>query len=254
MRFLLPLSLLAACARPPEAPSDLYDIGAFLYAEHPSGDEAARDAGMESLSAWLDAQGQDAGEGYEVAPLTADVVSALDDNPHTVEDLWGVAVATPSDHGMGDLLHALLEAALDTVSPGQYGAFDRTWEGDIDCFLSGACERISSTEDIEVLLPMGVEGQQHTANQYVWSGTEAGDAVLQRSWLPQPGSFSMSWIVIPDQYYLQAVLPSETGAWRLQITWMVETGGVMPTDLLMQQTADSMVDLATATEAWMDGH
>lgn len=251
-RVLLVSVLVVSGCRPPEAPDDLYDVCAWLYPEHASTTPEGREVGLDSVAAWLDARGDEAGDGYEVAPLTQEAVSDLDEAPHRVDGLWGVAVATPSVHDLGDHLHALLEVEPTHLSPDQYAGYTRTWEGDLECFVQGACERVTSTEEVDIHLPLSVESHQRTIHQYVHVASPVGPAVLERAWLPEPGEFSVDWIQIPDQYYLQALLPSATGFWRLQVTWMLEEGGVVPTSAMMDQTADSMADLAAATEAWMD--
>lgn len=250
--WILPVFTLSSCGRLPQAPSDLFDLGAWFFAEHPQEDPAGREQGMVKLNAWLERYGADAETGYEVAGLKSADVADLDGHSHSVQDIVGIAVATRSSHGVADHVLALMETDQEEVCPDRYLSFERAWDGNLGCFVAGFCERISSIEDVEISLPAGLESVQSTENEYVWVENEAGAALLQRSWLPMPGDLSLDVLEVRDQYYLSVVLPRGDGGWRVQVTWLVAETDLVPESSLMEMSADSMVELAQATESWMD--
>jgi hypothetical protein len=249
LAFLLSLG---ACGLP-EAPEDLYELGAWLYAHHAVEDPSYREVGFGQLLGWLDTYGEEAASGYEVAGLSRDDVKDLNDGTHDVGGILGIAVATPSDFSVDEQIVALLETDQEEISPARYTSYDREWLGSLGAFTARLDERIESVEQVDVALPAGVTSHQEPFNQYVWVDAASGESLLQRAWLPEPGQLSVDWLVVYEQYYLNALLPREGGCWRLQITWVVADTGFLPESSFKEMSADSMAGLAADTEVWLAG-
>lgn len=248
---MLALILLLACGRPPEAPEDLDSLAAWLWVRHD--DVEAVEDGLGNLHAWMELHGADLAEGLELTGLTQEDVSSLEDREHSVEGVLGVSVALESQHPVAAWVDALLVQDQAEILPQHYQSYERTWETDRDCFVEGECERALSSEEVEAKLPMGVVATNPTTNAYLWADSPLGPAVVQRSWLPEPGEISLAGWVIQDQYYLNVLLPHEGGSWRVQASWMVHDQSLFTESGLLKFGADGMIDLAADTETWLDG-
>lgn len=244
------LLTLAGCSRPPEAPDDLYDLCTYLYTHQADDDPAAVEAGLEALSAWIDASWDEDIAGYEVAPLDDAAIDDLGD--HTVSGNVGVAYVYRTHHPVDVSVRAHLTADKTLVHAGTYTSYERVHDGDVECFLSGECERHRTTEDVEVSLPLGIGTTTHTVNDHVWAEADRGTAMVQRSWLDGPAEVTVDWLEIDEQYYLNLFLPDGDGAYQLQTTWMVNEQSFVPEAMFLNSVISSMEDLAVELEAWVD--
>ncbi len=145
-------ALLAGCAPTPEAPSGMSELAAFFFREHPADDLPSLGLGGANLERLL------AEVNYE-AEASADRAFTLSDldNPDVadvrrpqepLEDCIEVAVTARSPHAID--LHAALFVQTDQV-PAQTATerYDRSFvDGDPDCFLTGGCSRLATSNDI----------------------------------------------------------------------------------------------------------
>ncbi len=242
--------VILSCARPPQAPEDLDSLAAWLWARHD--DDVAVEEGLANLHAWMEQSGPELFEGVELTGLVEADIASLDDREHSLEGVLGVAVALESQHSVEAWVDALLVRDQAEILPGHYQSYERTWETDRDCFVAGTCERALSREELEAKLPLGVVATNPTTNTYLWADSPLGPAVVQRSWLPEPGEISLSDWVIQDQYYLNVLLARGGGSWRIQATWMVHDQSLFSESGLLSFGADGMIDLAEDTETWLD--
>lgn len=258
-RRFRPLCLLIALAlvacRPPEAPTELDDLCAFLFAHHPDDDAAWMQAGMEQLGIWLDEQLAEAADGYEVTGLDEDMVDVLDGVDRSTEGILGVAVATESAFTITELQEAVLVVDATEISPENYIRFDRSWLTDLDCFLDRSCDRLDTEEDVESKLGALVTSEMITMNQYLWVQTEQDEpALIQRSWLPDEPTLNVDWLVVHEQFYVNVFLPRPGGSYRLQSTWVVNEQDVMPESGMLNMVVNGQQDNATNLEAWLEAN
>ena len=243
---------LVAC-RPPEAPSDLDDLCAFLFARHPEDDPAWMEAGVEQLQVWLDEQLEEAADGYEVTGLDEETIDGLDGEDRTTDGMIGVAVATSSAFSVSQLQEAVLVVDQSEISPDNYLRFDRSWLTDLDCFLDRSCLRLETEEDVESVLGNLVNSEMITRNEYLW--VEAGQdepALVQRSWLPDEPTLSVDWLVVHEQFYVNAFVPRPGGSYRLQSTWAVNEQDVMPESGMLNMVVNGQQDNASNLESWLE--
>ena len=252
--MLVALLVLSAC-RPPEAPSDLDDLCAFLFARHPEEDPAWMEAGMEQLRVWLDAQLAEAADGYEVTGLDEETIDGLDGVDRSTEGMLGVAVATASAFTVPELQRAVLVVDQSEISPDNYLRFERTWLTDLDCFLERTCPRLQTEEDVESALGALVNSEMVTLNQYLWVETGEDElALIQRSWLPEEPTLNVDWLTVHEQFYVNAFVPRPGGSYRLQSTWVVNEQDVMPESGMLNMVVNGQQDNATNLESWLEAN
>lgn len=241
--------LLLACSPPPEAPAAFDELVVWLYTEHP--DDEAIAAGVLQLQTWLDANGSSLEESYLVGTLTEETVDGLDGRDRTIEGMQALALVTESTYSVDDQAYAMIGADLMEVYPDMFVAYDRTWEGDPDCFLDHGCDRVEALEDYESHFALGIEVLGSPYNQYVWVDTDAGPAFVQRNWMTEPPSVNVDFAQVDEQMYLNAFLPKEGGgAWRLQATWAIYATDLE--DMVASLVGGSMEDNHEALETWLD--
>ncbi len=241
--------LLLACSPPPEAPAAFDELVVWLYSQH--ADDEAMVSGVTQLQTWLDEHGDTLDESYLVGTLTEATVDGLDGTDRTNEGMQAIALVTQSDHPVDDQAYAMIGADLMEVYPDMFVAYDRTWEGDPDCFLDHGCPRLEAQEDYESHFALGVEVFGSPYNQYLWTDTDAGPAMVQRNWMVEPPDVNVDFAQITEQMYLNAFLPRAGGAWRLQATWAIYATDSLE-DMVATLVTGSMEDNHEALETWLD--
>lgn len=244
---------MGAC-RPPEAPAELDDLCAFLYARHPDDDAAWMEAGVEQLRIWLDARLEEGEDGYEVTGLDDETVDALDGADRNTEGILGVAVTTASEFAVGELQEAVLVLDQAEISPDNYLEFERTWLTDLDCFLARSCPRLDTSEQVTSQLGPLVTSEMVTSNEYLWVDLDDSDdpVLVQRSWLPAEPTLNVDWLVVHEQFYVNAFVPRPGGSYRLQATWIVAGQDVMPESGVMNMIVDGQQQNAANLETWLE--
>jgi len=188
-----------------------------------------------------------------VTGLDDETVDALDGVDRSVEGILGVAVATESAFTVAELQEAVLVVNQAEISPDNYLRFDRTWLTDLDCFLERSCPRLDTLEDVESSLGALVTSEMVTMNQYLW--VQTGDdepALVQRSWLPEEPVLNVDWLVVHEQFYVNAFVPRPGGSYRLQSTWVVNEQDVMPESGMLNMVVNGQQDNAANLEIWLE--
>ena len=243
----------AGCQRPPDAPETLDDLCSYLYTHHPDEDLAAVTAGLANLDVWLDENWDEMEDGFSVSGLTEETVDAVDGTQRSVEDIFGVAAGTRSDHAVDTTANALLAVDQAVVAPESFGYYERDYITDLDCFLERSCLRLVTDEHFEALLPLGITSDNHAANEYLWAELEQGWALLQRSWLAEAPDVNFAWLQVDEQYYVNALLPAGDGHVRMQTTWMVNTQEDVPEGTVMTMVVQGMEANAERVDGYLDG-
>ncbi|MFH1468506.1 MAG: hypothetical protein ABIO70_29215 [Pseudomonadota bacterium] len=253
MRALVPLLLLTACRPPPEAPEDLYELGAYLYAHAWDEDQEALVVGLEQLTTWLEAHEEEAYEGYEVGALSEEAVDALDEKDRTTLDMVGLSLTRLSQHPIADSTWALVTVDQSEIYPDTFAEYDREYLSGPACFVDMSCDRMEAMEELHSTFPLNLETWSTAHNQYVWVELEGGWAMVHRNWQVEPPEVSSDLMKVDEQAYLNLFVPGSAGAWRLQAQWTVYSDdNNTPRDFAEGLVLGFLEDCHDLLEAWLD--
>ncbi len=225
MKHSLPLLALLAvggCKPPPDAPTNLDDLCGYLYA-HTADEEAGHlQAGLVNLDAWLEHSMDETTEGYAISQLSQETVNTLDDVERDVSDVRGAAVGNDGDASVDQTAYVLVAVDPMELFPDSYNFYEREITEGEGCFLDHGCDWMVQHNSMEINYALGlVAGNKSTAHLR-WVDTEQGPALVHRTWLEEPAEINWDWLGVPEQYYLNIVMPRGDGHHRrLQATWMV---------------------------------
>lgn len=247
--------VLVGCKRPPEAPQELDELVGYLFEHVETEDSAYLEVGAVNLDAWLDVRLDETIEGYQVNKLAAEGVTALGEGEKDLADLAGAAVGDESQHAVADLGVAIAVDDPTLMYPGTYLSFDRVYEGDADCFVSGDCPFLQAETHGEMVYTLGLQVETHSMVQWRWVETEFGRGLVQRTWLREPATISLDFLSVEQQYYVWMFLPVEGGGSRsIQATWVVATltGSAVPEGVALDLVISSMSKGAEDLDLWVE--
>lgn len=250
--LVLPL-LLGACKPPPDAPAELDQLVAYLFEHHDDEDPEPLQVGAANLDRWLDARLEETLEGYSVADVSRSALDEIGVGEVDFERLAGAAVGHESAWAPDALGAAITAAPALEMYPDDYTAYERTYHGDVDCFLDGDCVFLEATVRSSASYALGLDVTSTSRVQYRWFETDAGRAFAQRSWLVEPVTVSVEWLDVEEQFFLWVILPEGEGARSIQATWVVATitGADVPEGLALNLVIDQMQTFATSVDAWV---
>ncbi len=259
--FLLLPALLLGCRPLPEAPAELDELCAYLF-EHANDAPDASDpstltieAGAVNLDAWLDLSMEITEEGYSVNTLSDDAVNALGDGERSLAGVKGAAVGYTSEFDLETLMQTLVTVSPADLYPNTYLEFRRSWTGDLDCFVAGECESVTS-ESFATLDYTVMQAEVNSMVQYRWVDTvDFGRVAIERTWMRVPASVSVDYLTVDQQYYVWMLIPNNEGGGSrsIQATWMVATlsGGAPPEDVVLNLVVNSMTNNASLLDEWL---
>jgi len=253
--LVLPVILALGC-RPPDAPTELDELCSYLFEHQQDRQPWAMRAGAENLGAWLDGRLEETYEGYTISNLEQETVDLLDDQERDLEGLLGAAVGYELDHPLDDVVHAIVAADQMDVFTDLYLSYDRTFEGDRDCFLDRACDRLEVTNDIVLSLPLNIEVTTDNRTQFRWVDTDMGMVMAQRAWLSGPAEINVDFLEVDQQYWVAVAMPWGDGrSLRLEAIWMVAAllDSPVPEDAALNMVIDTLQDNQEAIERYLDG-
>lgn len=244
---------LAACKAPPEAPDKLESLAAYLF-EH-AGDEEpdALKVGVENLDRWLDANVEEARDGYTIHTLSIDAIDGVGVDPAHADGLVGAAVATTLPKGPKRVTRALTKGDPTKVFADTYTVYERDWIDDPDCFLDQDCASAGLRAHTVSAYPMSLEVTSDIKAEYRWVELDDGVAMVQRTWLRRPADVSKDWVAVPAQFFLSVNLPHNGRTRRLQTTWIAAELGdsPVPEATALNMVIDSMVGSDEHLAEWM---
>ncbi len=249
------LFLLSAC-RPEPAPAELEEVCGWIFAHFDEERERDLVGGVENLDDWMVEHEEEIGEeGYEVLQLSDEVPASLpSDRQHEVDGAVGAAVADPISHEVLPVATALLVEDQIQVFEGVYERYDRSFEGDPDCFLDGDCDRVEAENDFDSQYGGLIDVTTRMHAQYRWVELEQGPAFLQRTWLSGDTEVSVDWASVDEQYFLMVVLPRPDGVLRVQTVWIKARLGEdsAPESAALNVMVNSMRSQTEQLQAWLD--
>jgi len=246
-------TLAVGCAAPPEAPEKLEELAAFLFDHADDDDPEALAVGVENLDAWLGRNLEEAREGYTINTLSAAAIEGVNVDPEHAEGLVGAAVATTLPKGTKAITKALTLADPTKVYPDTYSTYEREWIDDPHCFVDRDCESADMRAHTVSEYPMSLEVTSDFKAQYRWVETEAGMAMVQRTWLRRPADVSKDWVSVPAQFFLSVNIPRDGKTLRLQTTWIAaELGDTpVPEATALNMVIDSMISGDEELAEWV---
>lgn len=254
-------TLVACAAPPPQAPSDLGELSLYLFAQYES-DEAVVADGLRHLDDvlhgldldWDAFDVEDDREGRQWSPprLMGSDLSGVD-VPGNPEAQLPVAVASVSDHPVSD--HAALVALPDQtpIEASSSVAYDRELLTDVDCFITGDCDRVETYDTIHrenILVDVWYE----VTKSYLWVDLpdDGGRAMIARSWAPEVFTGASGTNSIDQSYNLAIWLPHPRGTLRYQALWSSWTIPALDNDdLVISTTAEGMDERYRLTEQYL---
>ncbi len=246
---------LIACRPPPDAPADLESLCGYLYEHVANEDVEYLDVGLVNLEAWLSAHREESLDGYSIYNLSEEAVDNLDGTDRSVEGLIGVMVLTEADHSVNAMTDAMLTASFDDISPGTYEVYQRTWEDDLDCFLSRECDWLEGHTYSESKWAGLIEMKVDNELQFRWVETDKGWMLVQRNWLTHEVEGDRFDLVLHDMYVLSIFLPDgNSNSLRMQAVWFDVDYGDLPVteDGARYLIVNSLADTADDLDAYLD--
>ncbi len=236
---------LFACREPIEAPTDLYDLSAYLFAEWDAEDPAVLAAGVENIELMAADYPVDSDDwddrGFDgVDGLTADTVSDLTlGHGHDPADATGVAMFLLSSHDVDAHVGLFLLEDQTPIEPASPNHYERSITEGGDCFPGQDCDTLASTNDLsrENIL---IDADQVTDK--VWRWVELSDgrmAVSGRTWQAElPDSDKED--IIYQGYSVEVWIPQDAGTLRFLTTWS-ETSFDVGDTLILSSVNDSFI-------------
>ena len=209
-----------AC-RAPQAPEDYENLLSYLFEEMAEEDSAYPKAGVNNIEAWID--GEDTSlieEGVQISILPAQAIEGLEGEELSVADLSGVSILTKSEYSPIILSDALTQYSFADMMPDVYEVYDRTFNEGRDCIATQDCDWAEARA--YTVADWGLLGKVEAERtiQFRWVDSEWGPVFLQRWWLTEPSYGTSLGLVIHNQYYIGATMPTESGALRLHASWI----------------------------------
>lgn len=247
--------LLVACHKVPEAPAEIEDLCAWLFA-HQDEPELLPD-GLTKLQTWL-ATRTESEEGYQLPPLEPEDVADVDRPDRDLTDALGGVGDAVSPHSLQSHVDFILLADQSVVDPGDYSKFDRTFLVGGDCFGARDCERTETWNDIVKTAAFGVTIPYEYPKDYQWVDFVANEgdtraAVVSRGSVAEESFDESGNNGILQSFTLDVFLERPTGdLHRVQALW-TETklviDDIVTEDFLRKELAKGLQDVFADTDA-----
>ncbi len=253
----------AACTPPPEAPTELDELSAYLFRNFENEDPAVMAAGLANLHAFftsgevdLDADYGD--RAYAVSPLTEDDVADVE-VPATA-DLSAqepVALVARSDHAPEAQATVMIEPDQTMVEPASPDHYVRTFldPEDPSCFPDRGCAVLRTTNNIvKDKFPLNMTYDMPKDFRWLEMGEPGSGtwAVMGRAWVPERVVGEAGSVVMEQSFSIDVFLRDGDGAIRYMALWY-EMDMDVSSDVIAGTTKMGMNDMFEATEAYLDG-
>lgn len=245
---------IAAC-KPPDAPAELDELAVWLFRHLDAPQDAPLRDGLGRLDAWLDRNIEATEEGYTVSRLSTEDVARLPEGHGTLKGLTGAAVGVDLRYTPEDVAPLLTTISPEAIFESSYHFYHRDHLTDPVCFAAATCDQAAQRNHARARYAGGlVNIENRNLADLRWIHTEAGPAILHRTWLTEPAKVSLPGLQVPQQFYLNVVLPHPGGHRRLQATWIAAEiiGANVPEGIALSMVLGSMRSGATAIEDWYD--
>ena len=238
----------------PDAPEDLDQLSSYLFLQMANPDPAYMKAGVDNLIDWMGENRDDLNEGYRIENLSQDAIDTTDLPPADLQNLVGAAVATDIGHSVTDTLNTVLTVDPMVMSGDNFNFNERTFIGDLDCFLAEECNSIAYNAHQENKLPLGIEVESKIYGEYMWVESDAGKVIAQRRWMLEPGIVNNDWLRVEQEFGLTLYLPSSDGMTFVDLDWIITMLGDLevPEDFALTLAINSIQKGRLGIEEFMD--
>ena len=253
--------LLAGCTPPIEAPTELHEVTAWLFARFETDQAGVLEAGVSNLEQALlelDLALPAADRAVSLVPLTEEHVSGLERPDRSLDGL--VSVALPFDTAFGPEEHAELVILADQapVEPDSPDTYDREFLAPTDpsCFPDRDCRLLRTWNAItkeSAVMSIPYE----TGRDFRW--VEIGEtgsgrwALLDRSWMEQEAPGAQDQTALYQVFSLSAALPTDDGAVRYAALWTESYVLGVDDTIIANAAADSLEATFEAVEQHLQG-
>ena len=256
------LWLLFACRAPVDAPEEINELSAYLYANFNGNGEdgdGALPAGLLTLEAYLKTLDLDLSSSVDdravsLSPLTeADLDGTLAPADVELEKQVGIAVSAETPLRMEQEVSLIMDTNQVCIAADSTAYHKVTVLSGGDCFEDGGCDLMETSN--EFFIDSISDGWLDTWKDYRWVKLDDGrEAVISREWMPAVApatSGSNSW----DQRFAITIwLPSETGdtTLRYYALWSSVTS-ILTDELYANMVKDGLDDYYNNTVAFVRG-
>ncbi|HJN78027.1 MAG TPA: hypothetical protein QGF58_29205 [Myxococcota bacterium] len=229
--FCCSLLLLSAacmgCIQPVEAPSDLDEVSAWLYARFGSEDTGVLEAGAGNLAAVFEGVDltQGAAElGLSLDPLTEDDVADVEHPGRDFADLVSIGLPFGSSFEAEDHAGVLVLADQTPVEPDSPELYRRHFLSPTDpsCFPGRSCSSLTTwNEVVKESAIMRIPYAMGREFRWVELGTPGSEqwAVLSRAWIEEEAWGEEGNTALLAMFSLELTWPVEGGSSRFVALW-----------------------------------
>ncbi len=254
------LCLMGGCKAPPEAPQELDELSAFLFANFETDEEGLLEAGMYNMQDFfggVDMTAGDADRAYSLDNLTEEDLAGVD-YPDGVDPADCLAIGlvasslySPAQHGKVIILED--QTVVEPYSQEKYKRIflDPT---DPSCFPGQACDLLRTNNKI-IKDSLDIEYQMIKDFRWVelaMEGEGLGQwGVLARTWIEAPG-VAEDGDSIDQSYSIDVFLPVGSGAYRYMALWSESQTSFDDPDTVLTLTRVGISAIFEATDEWLE--
>ena len=260
MRWPYVLAPLLTGCRPPEAPTELSELGAYLYRNFEEPDPAWLQVGMQNLL--LIFSDADLSVDYEeraftLTPLTEADLEGIDRPDADPGEAQGIGLAGASAYPPTD--HASLVILTDQtpISPSSPALYTRSFlePEDPSCFPERQCDPLRTWNTfIKENALMSIPCEMHKDYRWVELADSPGQwGVLGRSWFPWEAVGEQGQNTIHQSYSIDAFVPDGGGTLHLQVIWSQTSVPGLGDDAIAGLVKYGMHQAFEASEAYLGG-
>ena len=254
-------ALLAGCRPPPQAPTELSELSAWLFATFETEDSELLGEGLGNLREVFLSEGVDADfddQAWTLTPLTAADVADVVHPDREVGAALPVGLAFVSTYAPAEQARVIVLPDQTPVEPSSPTLYERTFLDPEDpaCFPPARCDLLRT--DNLVRKENAVMDITYTKRKdFRWCEVPVADEVapgiLSRSWMPAEAQGEAEATAIYQSYSLDVFLPGEDGGSLRYIAMWTEAemyglGG----DVVVSTMRGGIEDVMVATEEWLE--
>ncbi len=259
--------LVTGCKPPPDAPTGLDELNAYLFRSWEAQEQGALELGMFNLQAVFASMDLDvayADRSFGIENLSTDDLEGLTlPDGADPDDCYGIGLVAGSSFTPEQNSQAIILADQTPVEPFAPDVYDREFlePTDPSCFPTRDCLVLRTDNDI-VKKSSVMEIPYRMYKDYRWvelsedglPGTGIW-GILGRTWMDERGVGESGNNTIEQSYSIDVFLPSADNAWqatRYLGLWNETTGTVDGTDAVRALALWGMSGMFDETEAWLE--
>lgn len=255
------LIALTACAPPIDAPTELDEVTAWLFARFEDEQYGALELGLAHLEAALadsDLDVEAVDRAVSLQPLSQGDVAGLTRPDRSLEDLVSVGLPFASAFDPEAYAGVVILPDQTAVEPDSHNTYDRAFlePTDPSCFPDRGCGLLRTWNTI-VKESAVMSIPYETGRDFRW--VEVGEpgserwALLDRSWMEQEAPGDQAQVAMYQVFSLSAVLPTDDGAVRWVALWTESYVLGVDDTIVANAAVDSLQATFEAGEDWLSG-